>query len=67
MNQILLQRDAALNSRGACLMVVAMALFALVDTCLKSVAASLPVSEILILFGAVGVIVFGGLALLANE
>lgn len=48
-------------------MVVAMAFFAVEDTCLKAVAASLPVSEILILFGCTGVVVFGILALRAHE
>lgn len=67
MNQLPTQRDAAKNPRGAVFMIAAMAFFAVEDTCLKAVADSLPVSEILILFGSTGVIVFSGLALLANE
>lgn len=61
------QRGAALNSRGAIFMVAAMAFFAVEDACLKAVASSLPVSQILIMFGSVGVMVFSGLALHARE
>lgn len=67
MTQILVQRDAALNPRGAAFMVAAMAFFAVEDACLKAAAASLPVSEILILFGSTGVVVFSVLAMLAHE
>lgn len=67
MSQISIQRDASLNSRGALFMIAAMAFFAVEDACLKAVAASLPVSQILILFGSVGVVVFSGLALRASE
>ncbi|MBB4349308.1 DMT family transporter [Aliirhizobium cellulosilyticum] len=67
MSQASMQRDASLNSRGALFMIAAMAFFAVEDACLKAVAASLPVSQILILFGTVGVLVFSGLALRAKE
>jgi drug/metabolite transporter (DMT)-like permease len=46
------------NFTGAAFMVLAMALFAVEDTLLKQVSSHLPVSEILILFGAGGTAVF---------
>lgn len=49
---------AAGNVKGALFMVVAMALFAVEDTLLKQVSAHLPVSEILILFGLGGTVIF---------
>ena len=48
-------------------MVAAMAFFAVEDTCMKAAAGALPVSQVLIMFGMIGVIVFGGLALRAHE
>lgn len=51
-------RGAAGNLTGATFMVGAMALFAVEDTLLKQVSSHLPVSEILILFGAGGAMVF---------
>lgn len=49
---------AAGNVTGAAFMVLAMALFAVEDTLLKHVSSHLPVSEILILFGSGGALVF---------
>lgn len=49
---------AAGNVKGALFMVVAMALFAVEDTLLKQVSSHLPVSEILILFGLGGTVIF---------
>lgn len=46
------------NLRGAILMVLAMGLFALEDMFLKRVATNMPVSEVLMLFGTGGTIVF---------
>jgi drug/metabolite transporter (DMT)-like permease len=49
---------AAGNVKGALFMVAAMALFAVEDTLLKQVSVRLPVSEILILFGTGGTVIF---------
>ncbi|MBU2866823.1 DMT family transporter [Pacificibacter marinus] len=49
------------NVAGAFFMVLAMALFAVEDTLLKQVSSHLPVSEILILFGSGGTLIFAGL------
>lgn len=46
------------NVTGAVFMVLAMALFAMEDTLLKQVTSHLPVSEVLILFGAGGAVIF---------
>lgn len=46
------------NLMGALFMVAAMALFAVEDTLLKQVSTHLPVSEILMIFGAGGTIIF---------
>lgn len=51
------------NSIGAGLMTFAMALFALEDMFVKRAAAHLPVGEVLMLFGAGGMVVFAALAL----
>jgi drug/metabolite transporter (DMT)-like permease len=48
-------------------MIAAMGGFAIEDACLKAVAASLPVSQILMLFGSIGVMVFSLLAIRAHE
>ncbi|ATF17197.1 DMT family transporter [Phaeobacter gallaeciensis] len=48
--------------RGSLLMVLAMAAFALEDMFIKSAARSLPVGQILILFGAGGMVIFAILA-----
>ncbi|SOC11009.1 EamA-like transporter family protein [Rhodobacter sp. JA431] len=55
------------NLRGAVLMVVAMALFALEDMFVKRAAGHLPVGEVLMLFGAGGMAVFTALALGAGQ
>ncbi|PTV95897.1 EamA-like transporter family protein [Rhodobacter aestuarii] len=55
------------NLRGAVLMVVAMALFALEDMFVKRAAGHLPVGEVLMLFGAGGMAVFMALALGAGQ
>lgn len=52
------KRGAAGNVMGAIFMVGAMALFAIEDTLLKQVSTHLPVSEILILFGLGGTVIF---------
>jgi drug/metabolite transporter (DMT)-like permease len=46
------------NVTGAAFMVLAMALFAVEDTLLKQVSSHLPVSQILILFGTGGTVIF---------
>ncbi len=46
------------NFKGAAFMVAAMALFAVEDTLLKQVSTHLPVSEILMIFGAGGTVIF---------
>ncbi|MGU3492941.1 DMT family transporter [Xanthobacteraceae bacterium A53D] len=48
-------------------MVLAMAAFALEDACLKAAASSLPVSQVLLTFGACGILAFSVMALLAGE
>lgn len=55
------------NLRGSVLMVAAMAGFALEDMFIKSAARSLPVGEILILFGLAGMAAFIALALRRSE
>lgn len=50
------------NLRGSVLMVASMAGFALEDMLLKAVAGSLPVGQILVLFGLIGLALFWGLA-----
>ncbi|MBK5946664.1 EamA family transporter [Rhodobacter veldkampii DSM 11550] len=55
------------NLRGSVLMVAAMAGFALEDMFIKSAARSLPVGEILILFGLAGMAAFIALALRRGE
>lgn len=58
---------AAWNLRGALFMVLAMAGFAVEDAFLKTAAATLPIGQILISFGLVGVLVFSLLAIRAGE
>ncbi|MBZ4023358.1 EamA family transporter [Rhodobacter sp. TJ_12] len=55
------------NLRGAVLMTLAMGLFALEDMFVKRAAGDLPVGEVLILFGAGGMVVFMALALGAGQ
>lgn len=55
------------NIRGAVLMTVAMALFALEDMFVKRAAGHLPVGEVLMLFGAGGMIAFAALALAKGQ
>ena len=55
------------NIRGAALMTVAMALFALEDMFVKRAAGHLPVGEVLMLFGAGGMIAFAALALAKGQ
>ena len=55
------------NLRGAGLMTLAMALFALEDMFVKKAAQSLPVGEVLMLFGAGGMICFAALALASGQ
>ncbi len=51
---------AAGNLRGSAFMVAAMAGFAVEDMFLKAAAAELPVGQILILFGGLGMLAFAG-------
>ena len=51
------------NLRGAALMTLAMALFALEDMFVKRAALHLPVGEVLMLFGAGGMVIFAALTL----
>ena len=53
--------------RGSLLMVLAMAAFALEDMFIKSAAQSLPVGQILILFGAGGMVIFALMARAQGE
>ena len=55
------------NTLGAVLMVASMAGFALEDMALKAVARHLPVGQILVIFGAGGMVVFAALARLRGE
>ena len=55
------------NLRGAGLMTLAMALFALEDMFVKQAARGLPVGEVLMLFGAGGMICFAALALASGQ
>lgn len=55
------------NVRGSIFMVLAMAAFALEDMFIKAASVSLPVGEVLILFGLGGTLIFGGLTLLRGE
>lgn len=55
------------NLRGSIWMVTAMALFAVEDTFLKSAAVTLPVGQVLVLFGLGGALVFALLGALRGE
>lgn len=55
------------NLRGSLYMVLAMAAFALEDMFVKTAASTLPTSEVLLLFGTGGLLVFGIMALLRGE
>ena len=55
------------NLRGAALMTLAMALFALEDMFVKRAASHLPVGEVLMLFGAGGMAVFAALTLASGQ
>ncbi|ETD87458.1 DMT family transporter [Rhodobacter capsulatus] len=55
------------NIRGAGLMTLAMALFALEDMFVKQAAKALPVGEVLMLFGLGGMICFAALALASGQ
>jgi drug/metabolite transporter (DMT)-like permease len=58
---------AADNLRGAAFMVAAMAGFAVEDMFLKRAAAELPVGQIMVIFGAGGLLVFAGLVVARGE
>ncbi len=62
-----IQSASADNLRGSLAMILAMALFAIEDMFLKAASVSLPVGEILVLFGLGGVLVFAGVALARGE
>lgn len=55
------------NIRGAILMVIAMALFALEDSLIKLMSATIPTGQILITIGLGGAAVFAGLAIAKHE
>lgn len=55
------------NLVGALWMVAAMALFAVEDTLIKGASLTLPIGQILILFGAGGAVVFACLAVICGE
>lgn len=59
-----IQTDPRSNLIGSLWMVAAMALFALEDALLKGASATLPIWQILLLFGAGGSVVFAAVALL---
>jgi len=55
------------NTRGSLLMVASMAAFALEDMFIKAAASTLPVGQVLILFGVGGTLIFMGLTHRRNE
>jgi drug/metabolite transporter (DMT)-like permease len=55
------------NLRGSIWMIAAMAAFSVEDTFVKSASRSLPVGQVLILFGLGGALLFAGMALLRRE
>jgi drug/metabolite transporter (DMT)-like permease len=61
------RRDAAHNLRGSLFMVAAMAAFAVEDALLKLAAVTVPVGQVLVLFGLFGVVVYGLMCLRAGE
>lgn len=61
-----IRTDRRANLVGALWMVGAMAAFALEDALIKDVTASLPVAQVLVLFGAGGAVVFAVTAVLGN-
>lgn len=61
------RRDAAWNLHGALFMVLAMACFTVEDSLLKAASRTLPVGEVLIAFGTIGLLIFSALAILAGE
>jgi drug/metabolite transporter (DMT)-like permease len=62
-----IRTDRRANLLGALWMVGAMAAFAVEDALVKAVTASLPVAQVLVLFGAGGAIVFAAAALVRGE
>lgn len=60
-------KDARANLVGSLWMIAAMALFAIEDSLLKAAAQSLPVSQVLMLFGAGGALIFAALARRAGQ
>lgn len=67
MNTRISRHGAAWNLHGAAWMILAMAGFAVEDTLLKMAATTLPVGQVLISFGFVGIVVFALWAILAGE
>ncbi|MET0314395.1 MAG: DMT family transporter, partial [Hansschlegelia sp.] len=61
------RHDAVWNARGAAFMVLAMLGFAVEDTFLKLAAQSLPVGQVLVSFGAFGLVAFSAMAIAAGE
>lgn len=62
-----IKTDIRANLIGSCWMIAAMAGFAVEDVFLKSVSGTLPIGQVLILFGAGGAFVFAGIAVLQGE
>lgn len=67
MNRLETRLDAAWNLRGALFMVFSMAGFAVEDALLKNAAIRVPVGQVLILFGLIGLALFSTMATLAGE
>lgn len=61
------RRDAAWNLRGALFMALAMACFTVEDSFLKAAAQTLPVGQVLISFGILGLLAFSAMAIMAGE
>ncbi|MCY0095719.1 DMT family transporter [Hoeflea ulvae] len=60
-------KDSRANLLGSIWMVAAMAIFAIEDALLKAAAQSLPVGQVLILFGIGGALVFAAVARFTNQ
>lgn len=67
MNMPISRLGAAWNRQGAAFMCLAMAGFAVEDALLKLAAARLPIGQVLVTFGVVGVIAFSIWAMLSGE
>ncbi len=61
------RRDAAWNGCGAAFMVLSMLGFAIEDTLLKLASQSLPIGQVLVSFGAFGLLAFSAMAIASGE